>query len=511
MFDRVGATALSATRRTRELDELSNGGPVDVLVIGGGVTGTGVALDAASRGLTVALVERHDLAAGTSRWSSKLAHGGLRYIAGGQLGVAWESAVERNRLATAIAPHLVRPLSFLMPMYADNPPVRRAYPRGSAAASRALFVVADVMRAAARTPAWLPPTTWIGAGETRHLVPTIGPIRGSFVHVDGALEDDARLVVALARTAAGFGARILTRCSAIDVARAGATVRDELTGAECDIDARAVVVAAGVWSGNLVDDVRLTPGKGAHLVLPAAALDYPQAAFNVLLPGSRNRFVFAAPRPDGLVLVGLTDDPVDTIEDVPSVSADDERFLLETLSTGLSRPVGTDDVIGRYAGLRPLLGDRAQRSADISRRHALLERDGVLVIVGGKLTTYRRMAQDAVDRVATRLDHRRPCRTAALPLVGATTRPGPEASRLRRRFGAEAAMVADAVPVGGLEAIAPGVPALRCEVPWAVAVEGALDAADVLDRRLRLDLVPAWRAAAAPYVEEMLAEQAGQR
>jgi glycerol-3-phosphate dehydrogenase len=213
--------------------------------------------------------------------------------------------------------------------------------------------------------------------------------------------------------------------------------------------------------------------------------------------------VFGVPRPDGTVLVGLTDDPVDSIDDEPPVTAADEWFLLETLSTGLSRPLTSDDVIGRYAGLRPLLGGGGEdgASADISRRHALLERDGVLVIVGGKLTTYRRMAQDAVDRAVDLLGVSASCRTGSLPLVGVTTRPDDDAPRLRRRFGAEADEVAAA---GIAEPIAPGVPALRSEVAWAVEAEGAITVADVLDRRLRLDLVPAWREAAESYVQEVL-------
>ncbi|MGN6472812.1 MAG: glycerol-3-phosphate dehydrogenase/oxidase [Mycobacteriales bacterium] len=487
-------TRLTAERRQRDLEALQHDA-VDVLVIGGGVTGAGVALDAASRGLSVALVERRDLAAGTSRWSSKLAHGGLRYIAAGQIGVAWESAVERNRLATVIAPHLIRPMPFLMPFYPS-------YPKGGRAVSRFLFGIADGLRAASRTPAWMPRTSWIDEAETKRRVPTIGKVKGSYVHVDGALEDDARLVVAIARTAAGLGARIITHCSAVDVARDGATVRDELTGTTLAVRARSVIVAAGVWSGGLVNDVPLRPSKGAHLVLPASALDHPTAAFNVLLPGSINRFVFGVPRPDGTVLVGLTDDAVDSIDDEPAVTAEDESFLLETLSTGLARPITSDDVIGRYAGLRPLLGGGDDdSSADISRRHALLERDGVLVIVGGKLTTYRRMAQDAVDRAVKLLNIETPCRTETLPLVGVTTRPDPDATRLRRRFGSEADEVAAAGPN---EPIAEGVPVLRSEVAWAVRAEGAITVEDVLDRRLRLDLVPKWRAAATPYVKEVL-------
>jgi glycerol-3-phosphate dehydrogenase len=269
-----------------------------------------------------------------------------------------------------------------------------------------------------------------------------------------------------------------------------------------EIKARSVVVAAGVWCGGLVEGVPLQPSKGAHLVVRSEALGNPTAAFNVLLPGSINRFVFACPRPDGTVLVGLTDEAVETIEDQPEVSADDERFLLETLSTGLSRPLASADVIGRYAGLRPLLGGGEDTTADISRRHALLDRDGVLVIVGGKLTTYRRMAQDAVDRVVTTLGRGGECRTRDIPLVGAAGTQRSGDARLDRRFGADAPEVAECGPV---EPIAPGLPVLKCEVGWAIAAEGAIDADDVLDRRLRVDLVPEWRAAAAAYVDEVLA------
>jgi glycerol-3-phosphate dehydrogenase len=489
-------TMLNRQRRVADLAALRGGEVVDVLVIGGGVTGAGVALDAASRGLSVALIERRDLAAGTSRWSSKLAHGGIRYIAAGQVGVAWESAVERNRLVTTIAPHLVQPVPFFLPYFPGGP-------RGGRAGSRLLFVVADGLRVAARTPAWLPRTHWADAAETHRMAPALRPARGAYVHVDGALEDDARLVVALARTAAAHGARIVTHCTALDVGRDGAQVRDELTGEVGNIKARAVIVAAGVWSGGLVANVPLKPSKGAHLVLRAEALDHPKVAVNLLLPGTLNRFVFANPRPDGTVLVGLTDEAVDSIEDEPPVTDADERFLLEMLSTGLTRPVTSDAVIGRYAGLRPLLGgDEDSSSADISRRHALLDRDGVLVIVGGKLTTYRRMAQDAVDKVAANLGHEVACRTSGLPLVGAAPRASAGADRLHRRFGAEAADVSAAGPN---EPIVSDAPALKCEVAWAIEAEGAITAEDVLDRRLRVDLVPAWREQTAPYVEEILA------
>jgi glycerol-3-phosphate dehydrogenase len=486
---------LDAARRGRDLAALRDGAVVDVLVVGGGVTGAGVALDAASRGLTVALVERGDLASGTSRWSSKLAHGGLRYIAAGQIGVAWESAVERNHLVRTIAPHLVQPMRFVIPSLPVNNVADRAL-------AHVGFGVADTMRWASRTPALLPSTRWVSRGEARALAPTLRPdLRGAFLHVDGSLEDDARLVVGIVRTAAAHGARVATHCAAVEVSADGASVEDRRTGERFDIRARSVVVAAGVWCGGLVRDVPLQPSKGAHVLLRAESLDNPAAAFNILVPNSRNRFVFAVPRPDGLVQVGLTDDAVDVVEDEPTVTESDERFLLDTLSSGLSRSVTSADVVGRFAGLRPLLGQaNGTSAADLSRRHALLDRDGVLVLVGGKLTTYRRMAQDAVDRVVRTLGRGGECRTTTLPLVGAAGSADAELPvRLRRRFGAEAAAVA---ACGPLEPVAPDLPALKCEVGWAVRAEGALDAADV-ERRLRLDVVPEWQAAARDYVDEV--------
>ena len=494
----MSSSRLTAARRAADIETLRSGAVIDLLVIGGGITGAGVALDAASRGLDVALVEREDLAAGTSRWSSKLAHGGLRYIAAGQLAVAWESAVERNHLLRTIAPHLVQPMRFVIPVVAGAGRAERA-------AGRVGFGIADAMRAAARTPTLLPPTRWVDGAEARALVPALAPtFSRAAVHVDGCLEDDARLVVGIARTAASYGARIVTHCRAGDVTSEGATVTDAVSGESFDVRARCVVVAAGVWSGGLVANVRLQPSKGSHLLLRAEAVGAPTSAFNILVPGTRNRFVFAVPRPDGIVQVGLTDDAVDGVVDEPAVTDADEEFLLGTLSSGLRTEVTTADVVGRFAGLRPLLGRaHGASAADLSRRHALLDRGGVLVLVGGKLTTYRRMAQDAVDRVVHRLGRGGACITTTLPLVGARAASGNGdelPARLRRRFGTEAAAVAGCGPAGP---IAPGLPMLDCEARWAVLAEGAVTAGDV-ERRLRLDLVPAWRTAAAPHVEELL-------
>ena len=486
---------LNAARRAADLDRLVHEG-VDLLVVGGGITGAGVALDASSRGLRVALVEQADLANGTSRWSSKLIHGGLRYLAKGDVGLALESARERHLLMTRLAPHLVRPLPMLLPA---NRFVQIGCTAGDA-----------LRRWVGTSGELLPRARRINAAETARLAPGLTS-RPSVLHWDGQVVDDARLVVAVARTAAAHGAAVLTRVR-VEATRAdGADLVDQLTGEHHAIRARAVVNATGVWAGQLAPDVQLSPSKGAHLVVRASAVGHPRAAFNVLVPGSRSRWVFALPTDDDVVLVGLTDDPYSGPLDDPAVTAADERFLLETISTALRTPLTDADVIGRFAGLRPLLAGGGA-TADLSRHHAVVRgADGVITVTGGKLTTFRKMAVDAVD--ATGLTSA-PSRTAHVPLVGAAS---PDElvrlssrlpTRLVRRYGAEAQRIA-AISPDATKPLIPGRPELRGEVEFAVAAELALDVSDVLDRRTRLGLVPADRERALPVVSTLAARQPG--
>ncbi|WP_309111867.1 glycerol-3-phosphate dehydrogenase/oxidase [Saccharothrix sp.] len=470
-------TSLNAARRRRDLTEVAEK-TVDLLVVGGGVTGAGVALDAASRGLDVCLVEAHDLAFGTSRWSSKLVHGGLRYLAQGEVGLAYESAVERGILMTRTAPHLVRPLPQLVPLHgkSTDPLVMAGLQAG------------DVLRRLARTPSRvLPRPRHVPAAEALALVPGLNPndLRGGLLAYDGQLVDDARLVVALARTAAGHGARIITRAKVDRLDGRTAHVTDTPTGESLTIRARAVVNATGVWAGNLVD-VRLRPSRGSHLVLAADTVGMTQTALTVPVPGTRNRFGLVLPQRDGRVYVGLTDEPVDgPVPNVPTAPESDVDFLLGMASSVLRRTLTRADVLGSFAGLRPLLDTGGGPSADLSRRHAVLTSDGITTVVGGKLTTYRRMAADAV--AATGLTAV-PCRTKSLPLVGAGTADGP--ADLVARYGTEARQVAE---IG--------------EVAWAVRHEGALDVDDVLDRRTRVGLVPAERAQREAQVAQQVAEE----
>ena len=505
-------SALNAARRTAELTDLADGGPIDLLVIGGGVTGTGIALDAAARGLSVALVEKHDLAFGTSRWSSKLVHGGLRYLATGNVGIARRSAAERGILMTRNAPHLVRAMPQLVPLLSAMGLAERALVRTG-------FLAGEALRRLAGTPAsTLPRSRRIGADRAVELAPTVrrDGLDGAFLAYDGQLIDDARLVTAIARTAAQHGARILTYVAASAVTGTSARLTDTRTGEGCDVTARAVISATGVWAGEIDPGLRLRPSRGTHLVFDAAALGNPTAALTVPIPGELNRFVFAMPEQLGRVYLGLTDEEAPgPIPDVPQASSAEIDFLLDTVNTALGSRLSTADVIGSYAGLRPLIDAGGGRTADISRDHAVIVSDsGVFSVVGGKLTEYRHMAADVLDRaVAGRGLPAGPCRTRDLPLIGAPGNPGvpedvpvPLPPSLVARFGAEAAhVVAAATCSRPTEAVADGIDVTRAEFEYAVTHEGALTAEDILDRRTRIGLVAADRQRCVAVAEEFVA------
>ena len=510
----AGSPHLDGARRGQDLAALTGGESVDVLVIGGGVTGTGVALDAASRGLSVALLERGDLAQGTSRWSSKLVHGGLRYLAQGAFGLAFESARERSLIMRHIAPHLTRPVGMLVPLTAR-------VPRRKGVEVEVGIRIGDAFRIASRTSRrTLPPPRRVSALEAARLAPGLDTdgLRGAILYWDGQLEDDARLVVALARTAAAHGARILTRTAVTGVRPGVVAARDELSGERFELKARHVIGATGVWAGELAPDVKLRPSKGAHLLIPSARLGDPRAAVSV--PAERdNTWVFAVPLADGLTLVGLTDDPFPGPPvDAPRVEPEEEHFLLETISTALAADLTPDDVVGRFAGLRPLVDGDEGATADLSRRHAVIEDPdtGLVTITGGKLTTYRRMAEDAVDVVAARPGVRATrCRTKTLPLVGAPGGPvaagAPAADlppRLLRRFGTEAPGVA-ALAAGRPELLRPAVdghPGLAVELLFGARAELALTPEDLVDRRVRIGLVDALRPAALVAAAPLLSD-----
>ncbi|QUR68052.1 glycerol-3-phosphate dehydrogenase/oxidase [Mycobacterium spongiae] len=508
------STALNAARRAADLTAIADGEPLDVLVIGGGVTGVGIALDAASRGLRVALVEKHDLAFGTSRWSSKLVHGGLRYLATGNLGIARRSAIERGILMTRNAPHLVHAMPQLVPLL---PSMRR----GKRTLVRTGFLAGDALRMLAGTSSsTLPRSRRVSARRAVEMAPAVSQdgLDGGLLAYDGQLIDDARLVTAIARTAAQHGARILTRVAASRATGASVRLTDQRTGESVDVSAGAVINAAGVWGGDIDPSLKLRPSRGTHLVFDAAAFANPTAALTVPIPGELNRFVFAMPEQLGRVYLGLTDeDAPGPIPDVPEPSSEEITFLLDTVNTALDTALQPSDVLGAFAGLRPLIDTGEGRTADVSRDHAVIESaSGVISVVGGKLTEYRYMAEDVLDRAVTlrRLPAEK-CRTRNLPLVGAPGNPGPAAQNaqasglpasLVARYGAEAAnVVAAATCERPTEPVAEGVDVIRAEFEYAATHEGAQDVDDILDRRTRIGLVPRDRERVVGVAGEFLA------
>ena len=533
-------TALSAARRTRELTELrERSGPVDLIVIGGGITGAGIALDAASRGLETVLLEAHDLAFGTSRWSSKLAHGGLRYLATGNVGIARRSAVERGIMLERTAPHLVRPLAQVVPVYRDTPPLGAVLPGLG-------FVAGTLLSRLAGTGSnRLPGARVLGPGQVAGYVPGVrrNGLRFGHLNWDCQLVDDARLVTAVARTAAGHGARVITRARVLAASGTQVTVRDEFGAGgggaggsddddEFTLSARAVVNATGVWAGETTPGVRVRPSRGTHLVISAAALGHPSGALTVPVPGQTNRFCFAIPAEFGRLHVGLTDvDAPGPVPDVPEATEDEIDFLLDVVNRALETRLTRDDVLGTFAGLRPLVDTGDGETADLSRDHAMLTSDtGLVTVTGGKLTEYRLMAEQAVDLVVEQSGiPAAPCRTADLPLVGAPGHPHADPARsaaagaaapsiplsaaggrlpasLVARFGQEAGtVVTESLLDRPLEPVADGIDVTRAEFSYAVTHEGALSVDDILDRRSRVGLVPADRAAAEPAAREALA------
>jgi len=504
----VAPASLNGARRARELAEVANRGHVDLLVVGGGVTGVGVALDAAARGLSVVLAERHDLASGSSRWSSKLVHGRLRSLARGEVRFAYESAAERGLIMGRLAPHLTRPLPMIYPWMPETG-------RASLALAWLNLAAADVMRRAAGTRRrTLPGLRRLTAAEAMAGVPALRrDVTGGWLSWDAQLTDDARLVVAIARTAASHGARILTRCEASALTGHGALLTDRLTGESFPLCADAVINAAGAWAGRLAEGVSLLPSRGTHLVLSDAAFGGLRAGLIALVPGEWNRYVFAVPVPgEPRVYVGVTDEPVQgPLPEVPEPTPGEISFLLGAVGDLLDTPPGPGDLLGAFAGLRlrlcslrlPRGGHAVGSTAVRSQRHAVLtSQDGVVTVVGSKLTTYRLMAQEAVDAALAASSPRRavpPSRTRHLPLVGAAA---PQTlaqvlapARLVARYGTEAPAVcrlAERDPWLA-EPVVPGMPVLGAELAFAVEHEGALDAGDLLDRRTRIGLVSADR------------------
>jgi len=479
----------------------------DVLVIGGGITGAGAALDAASRGLRVALVEARDLASGTSSRSSKLIHGGLRYLEQFDFKLVYEALRERDLLVSKLAPHLVKPVSFLYPL--QKKVVERPYVGAG-------LVLYDAMEGTRRP---VPHHRHLTARGALKRAPALSPDRlaGGMLYYDAQV-DDARYTLTVARTAAAHGAVIATRASAVGLLRApgggpmiGARVRDEETDRSFDVSAAAVVACAGVWT-DLVHELagvqagyKVRMSKGVHVVVPRAAVD---ADTGMILRTDKS-VLFFIPWGEHWI-VGTTDTDFSGDRAGPVATEEDVEYILAAANRVLARPLTRADVIAVYAGLRPLVeaaaGNGAKPTTKLSREHVVdVPVPGLASIAGGKFTTYRLMARDVVDAAVA--DFGRPVPgsvTDQVPLLGADGLAAvqPAAGRLAEDYGVSRAVVEHLLGRYGTLAtevleeirsdaalaqpLAPGHPYLRAEVAYAVTHEGALHVEDVLVRRTRL-------------------------
>jgi len=475
----------------------------DVLVVGGGITGVGVALDAASRGLRTALVERGDFASGTSSKSSKLVHGGLRYLQNGDVRLVYEALRERQRLLHN-APHLVRVMPFLIPMFGKggviHPKLEKAL--GSAMWMYDLTGGARIGKLHQR----------ISKEETLAHMPTLDPDRvgASYLYYD-AQADDARLTLAIARTAAELhGAACANHAPVVAFTRTGgrvtgAVVEDAFTGDRIEVRARAVVNASGVWADEVraldegVHPHAIRPAKGIHVTVPWSLVRNDIAVVAPVPRDKRSVFVVPWPAPEGqepaLTYIGTTDTDFDGPMDDPQCTRADVAYLLGAINHSTTTRITEGDVLGTWAGLRPLVkADASGRTADLSRRHSVaVGASGMVSVTGGKLTTYREMAADTMAAVAGVLDlprSQRRSRTARLRLLGADGH-DPHATgtaqHLHQRHGGEARVVQAMVerdPSLG-EPLIEGLPHLRAEALYAVRYEMAATLDDVLERRVR--------------------------
>ncbi len=516
--------------RAVALESLESG-DFDVLVVGGGITGAGVLLDAASRGLTTCLIERDDFASGTSSKSSKLVHGGLRYLKQHELGLVHENLVERQRLLRN-APHLVEPLPFLVPLLGSGKVLDRAVAHSYSVALW-LYDLSGGWRIGKRHRR-------VSADEIARKLPTLRRDRlvAGFVYFD-ARADDARLTLEVMRTAVlshgGVAANHAT-VTGISTARGGGLTEvlvDPGDKPPFAVRARCVVNATGVFA----DEVRalaegahprsLRPAKGVHVAVERAKLPCEMAAI-LPVPNDR-RTIFVIPWGDH-TYIGTTDTDYDGPMDSPTVEPEDVDYLLRAVNAAVSEPLTAADVTGSWAGLRPLLAPNpsgrrppGERTADLSRRHQVtVSREGLVTVTGGKLTTYRKMAEDAVD-AAVRVAgvDARPCRTRRLKLRGAagsdlsSTAKGFEPwllAHLEARYGSEAGAVLRLVRERPelAEPLVAGLPYIAAEAVFAVRYEMARELEDVLARRTRALLLDA-RATreGAPRVAELVGDELG--
>ena len=491
----------------------------DVVVIGGGITGAGVALDAASRGYSVALLEKGDWAQGTSSRSSKMVHGGLRYLQNFDLGLVREALLERQ-LMVHLAPHLVYPTPYLVPTLGD---ARRDLRIGIGLNAYDVMATSRIGRGRSQREEhgeegefWSPDRhRTISGEEAKDLVPALEPLepRSAYLFYD-CQTDDARLVLTILGEAERFGAVLLNGAEVTEVLddagrAAGVAAVEAESGERMEVRATNVVNATGVWADRIRPEEilteeeipRIAPSRGTHITLSTDALPVGEAAF--VIPAGDDRTVMVLPW-YGRAMIGPTDNDYEGDIDRVPPSGDDIAYLLDAANDYTGLDLTVDDITGAFAGVRPLIsaGD-PKKSVDISRKAELYETSsGMLTITGGKLTTWRRMAEMTVDRIVEREGRTDPSRTDDIPLgmpareedlETALDLPEGAAEQLAFRYGHAARRVLDLCEADPALAqpILPGHPDLMAEVVIAAREEQALSAADVLLRRTRLGLVAA--------------------
>jgi glycerol-3-phosphate dehydrogenase len=483
----------------RGVDGLTDG-TFDLLILGGGITGAGVALDAATRGLRVALIDKADFASGTSSVSSKLIHGGLRYLEHGDIPLVWEALQERRRLLRN-APHLVRPLRFVIPFCAGA--------RVPGWKWRLGLTLYDALAGRDNLQRSKP----LGLVQVRREFPTLHPpgLFGAASYFDAQM-DDARLCIEVLQTAAGHGARLANYVEAVAFEPGGVRAVDHVSGRDFPIRARQVLNATGPWVEavcRLAGDERgphLEPTKGVHLITPDVGL---RAAFLLLHPGD-GRVLFVIPWL-GKTLIGTTDTVPQNGPDGLTVLAEERDYLLAAYNHCFAPPLGPADVLGSFAGLRPLIRARPGEPSARSREYRIFASpSGLLSVAGGKYTTYRHMAEVVTNTVLTRLGLRRPCRTHNLPLDGTPLEPWSSfaprtAAELARRHCLDAASARHLVDRYGRRAaevaaplaktpqlarrVVEGEADLLVEFLWQREHEMAVTEQDYLLRRTRVGLV----------------------
>ncbi len=474
----------------------------DVLVIGGGVTGVGAALDAASRGLKVALIESQDLAAGTSSRSSKLIHGGLRYLEQYDFKLVREALHERELMVSSLSPHLVKPVGFLFPL------TEKFKERTYVGAGLALY---DALRGFQRALPW---HKHIGQKQINEIAPSLRPdlITGAIKYFDAQV-DDARHTMTIARTAARHGAVIATRVSAQSLLREGKRVvgvkaKDLASGKIINITATATVMCAGIWSDELHANFDLKPGygvtmsKGVHIVLPGSAIKS-NAGIILKTPVS---VLFLIPWADKWI-VGTTDTPYTGDRAEPFASREDVQYILDQANRVLTPKISVDQIIGVYAGLRPLVANNKNSSTTKLSREHTVDRPaaGFVSVAGGKYTTYRVMAKDVIDRAVIELRAIKPeSVTEKLPLVGAdgyfalvqqierlaetSGLDSQTITHLLNRYGSMISEILDLIIDNPKLAakIDPELTYIKAEIHYAASHEGARTVDDVISRRTRI-------------------------